>query len=375
MPRRRDERARALGPTYCKDKKAWRTTLLKPGGDASGDQRTYRYFDDEEEANDWIEDTNKDLARLVGTTIEKAIDDYREHLRERDNKEESDDETMRRLGLFFRPVMKMQVARLRPERGSELYAAFRNGRSVDYHRDALSGARSFLSWCVDGGLIAESPLAKVKGIGKKNKGKTQFTGDEAKKWLALCLVRAARRDSASAVRHSDPAIALMMLLLMALRQSDVLKRTVREVDLDATVLRVNHGKTKKSNRPRRIPAVLRPFLKVLTAGMPPSELLFGYHTVSWLIKAQRKLCKEAGVPYVCPHGLKGTAGSLLAETGELADKIADHLSHETSAITERHYITPGIIDGVQASRAIEVLFPVPNPVPDGSTSSTTAEKN
>jgi integrase len=375
MPRRRDERARVLGPTWCKDKASWRATVLQPQADESGHRRTYRYFGDKNEAQDWIEETRAKLVRLSGVTIEQALTEYREHLRERDNKEESDDEKLRRLGKFFESVKRMQVSRLRPERGAELYASFRDGRSVDYHRDSLSAAKGFLSWCINRGWITESPLAKVNGIAKKNKGKLQFTGDECKRWLALCMAKAARRDSASAVRHSDAAIALMMLLLMALRQSDVLRRTVRDVDLDATVLRVSNGKTKKSNRPRWIPVQLRPFLKTITAGLPSSELLFGERTISWLIKAQRRFCKEAGVPYVCPHGLKGTAGSVLAVTGELSDKIADHLSHDNSAITERHYIAPGILDGVQASRALEVLFPVPKPVPEGSTNVTDRERN
>lgn len=375
MPRRRDERARVLGPTYCKDKEAWRATVLQPQADEPGHRRTYRYFGDEDEAKDWIEETRQKLVRLSGTTIEQALKEYGQQLRERGNKEESDDETMRRLGIFFKPVTKMQVARLRPDRAGELYVTFRDGRSVDYHRDTLSVAKGFMSWCVDRGTITDNPLAKVKGIGKKKKGKPQFTGDECKKWIALCLAKAARRDSASAVRHSDAAIALMMLLYLALRQSDVLRRRVRDVDLDATVLRVSGGKTPKSNRPRNIPPVLRPFLLTITAGMPSTELLFGERTISWLIKAQRRFCMEARLPYVCPHGLKGTAAALLVETGQSAEAIAAHLSHENPYITEQHYLVPGVLDSARVNRSLEVLFPVPNPVPDGYDGSTLSEKN
>lgn len=380
MPRRRDERARVLGPTWCQEKEAWRITVVDPSRDGSGSGRNYRYFGGEKDQGQKdalkfkrIQEVR--LVRLSGTTIEQALDEFRQYLPERGNKPASDTETMRRLGLFFKSVLKMQVARLRPERGAELYKAFREGRAVDYHRDALSAARWFMGWCVDRGWTAESPLAKVKGTGKKNKGKMQFTGDETKKWIAYCLAKASRRDTPSAVRDSDAAIALMMLLLLALRQSDVLRRTVRDVDMGATVLRVTNGKTKKSNRPRAIPSMLRLFLLAVTAGRGGEESLFGHHTISWLWGAQRRFCKAAGVPYVCPHGLKGTMGSTMAEHGESVERIAHYLSHENPYITEQHYILPGIIDGAQASRAIEYLYPVPIPVPDASGGIGYSDKN
>jgi hypothetical protein len=56
-----------------------------------------------------------------------------------------------------------------------------------------------------------------------------------------------------------------MALLMALRSGDISRRLVRDVDLDATVLRVYDGKTHKSNRPRKIPEVLQPMLRKLVS--------------------------------------------------------------------------------------------------------------
>lgn len=380
MPRRRDERARVLGPTWCKDKEAWRATVLKPGGDEQGHRRSYRYFggdkdEAEKQAKRWVAETRAKLVRLEGVTFKQAIDRFEDHLKERGNQEVSITNPIGWLRLFFADVMGMQVARLRPERAGELYAVFRVGRSVDYHRAALSRAKGLLAWCIEQGWCADNALAKVKGVGKKKKGKMQFTGDEARKWIAMCLVKASRRDRPSAVRQSDAAVALMTLLLLALRQSDVLKRNVRDVDLNATVLRVTGGKTAKSNRPRHIPTLLRPFLLALTANRPGNELLFGRRTNDWLRTAQRKFCQEAGVPYVCPHGLKGTMGSLMAEMGEAVERIANHLSHENPYITERHYLAPGIIEGTQTSRAIEVLFPVPNPVPNARGTIATVDSN
>lgn len=368
MPRRRDERARVLGPTWCEDRQAWRITIVDPSGDGGGGRRNYRYFGGTKEKGEDAAVKFKKiqvarLVRLEGVTIEGALSVFEAELRSRGNLESSIAQCKRWLELFFEPVMSMQIARLRQEKASELYARFREGRSVDYHRDALGRAKGFLAWCMEErGWISENVLAKVKGIGKRRTGKPQFTGDEAHKWFVFMFDKATRRVTVRERQDSDRATALLMLLLMALRQGDVINRRVRDVDLNATVLRVTKGKTAKSNRPRKIPDQLQPLLKQMIHGRDVEEWLFpasdtasGTHTNHWLRKSQRRFCKAAGVPYIPPHGLKGTAGSILAETGELSDKIADHLSHARRSMTERHYIAPGIVDGAQAEKAFVVI--------------------
>ena len=57
--------------------------------------------------------------------------------------------------------------------------------------------------------------------------------------------------------------------------------------------------------------------------------------------------KAAGVPYVCPHALTGTAATLLAETGAAAEVIADHLSPEETSTTKKHYVAPGAAEAAQ----------------------------
>jgi integrase len=292
--------------------------------------------------------------------VDEAIDAYQQFLREKGTGEVSYNETVRRLRLFF-PDRSMPVARTTPERAKGYYEAFRqrlkpNGQpiSVDYHRCALINARSFLSWTIEQGFLSANPLANVKGIGRRNAGKPQHTGDETRKLYSLCLSKAEAGDRA--------ALGVLMALLMALRSGDITRRLVRDVDLDGTVLRVEHGKTRKSNRPRRIPVVLQPMLRGLVKGRDPFEPLFktpytndGHHTRRWLETAMVKICAEVGVPYVCPHALKGTAGTLLADTGALADQIADHLSHEKVSTTEKHYVARGAFQAAQAERAFGVI--------------------
>lgn len=357
MPRRRDN-ARVLGPSQ--HPKGWKVTTVDPRANGGTGKRSYRYLGSLEEAQDWKRVVEARLARLESRTITNAIDSYSQHQQEQGNEDVSHVEVTRRLRLFF-PNPDMLLGQVTAERARGYYDAFRqrlrhDGQpiSVAYHRAALINARSLFTWCIGEGWLHANPFAAVKGVGRRNSGKVQHTGDEVRKLYAHCIARAEAGDRG--------ALGVLMALLMALRSSDVTRRIVRDVDLDGTVLRVWDGKSKKSNRPRKIPAVLQPMLRELAAGRPAFEPLFktpytesGHHTRRWLEQVMEKLCEAAGVPYVCPHALKGTAGTLMAETGAAADVIADHLSHEKTSTTTRHYVAPGALEQGQAERAFRVI--------------------
>jgi len=77
----------------------------------------------------------------------------------------------------------------------------------------------------------------------------------------------------------------------------------------------------KSNRPRKIPVVLQ-LVRVLVKNRDPFEPLFktpytksGFHTRRWLEEAMARLCKAAGVPYVCPHAEALRRGGCSASSG------------------------------------------------------------
>lgn len=136
--------------------------------------------------------------------------------------------------------------------------------------------------------------------------------------------------------------------------------------MGGTKLRVGVGssmksKTKKGDRLRHIPEVLQPIIADLVLDRPAHEPLFmtategGFHTKSWLLAAAKRFCRDAGVPYVCPHGLKGTSGTLLAEAGALADQIAEHLSHERQSTTRTSYVAEGALANAEAQRAFQVI--------------------
>jgi integrase len=358
MPRRRDEQARVIGPTWIPSRERWRVVVKRPGRDQKDDRERLRHFVDEATAQTYADGIRGQLARLDNTTVEQAITMYAEHLEKKQNGEVSRKETRRRLRLFFSSP-ELTISRVTPERGHAYYDAFRARRrpdgkpiSVDYHRNTLAEAKTFMRWCVAQGWTTGSPLEGVRGTGRRNAGKEQLTGDEARTLYGWLLGKANRGD--------DAALACLLCLLLALRQKDVRIRRVRDVDLDATVFRVSEAKTKKSNRPRRVPKVLQGLLRKRIEGRDPFEPLFvvnggGFHSKTWLRRAMMRFCRDAGVPYICPHALKGQAASVLAETGELADKIADHLSHEQKSTTERHYLAAGVAEEAQVARAFAVI--------------------
>lgn len=304
--------------------------------------------------------------QLDERSITDALDAFDTHLKGV-NLEGSRVERVRRLRLFFAPAASMQLTRLRHSRAQELYDAFRVDRSVDYHRNALGNARGFLAWCKKQGWISVNALADVEGVGERNPGKEQLTGDEAQRFYQWCMWKANRRADGHQRRDSDAAIGVMLALTLGLRSGDVTKRLVRDVDLDGTVLRIGmtkdrarKGKTKKSNRARLVPAALQPLLHQVVIGRDPLEPLFaamdgGHHTKAWLLAAMERFCRDADVPYVCVHSLKGTAGSILAEDGELGNRIAGHLSQLSAKTTTRHYVDGEVIEQAQRGRGLKVI--------------------
>lgn len=352
MPRHREERARVLGPYWHKAKGQWWAKVLVPQAADAGCRRIDRYFGSEREAQDWVDETRAKLARLEGRTLKAALDAFEEQLVERGNERKSRVEKMRRLKLFFADVEGMQVARLKPERAAALYAQFREGRSVDYHRNTLGNAKGFLGWCQEQGWASSNPLAGVKGTGKRSAGKLQLTGDEARKFHAAALELADQGDLG--------ALGADMLLVMGLRQSEVTRRKVRDLDLQGSVLRIEKAKTAKGNRIVMVPEVLQSRLLELTEERKAQDVLFAAggeleHTKAWLYAAVRRVCDAAGVTQVCPHGLRGTHASLALSVGEGAKAVADSLGHESTRTTLRHYAGAGSAEAGEQGRTLRVL--------------------
>lgn len=353
MSRRRIEERRILGPY--EEGNEWRIVVFDPRAEK---KRSSFKAPSKSAIDELIEDIQEGWSEVDAITVSIALKAYREALVRKGTTEASAKETVRRIGLMF-SVSDRLVADLTEKNCSASYDALTqrkkaNGKlvSVAFHRNILIQARSFTAWCVKvKKWMRSNPLADVKGLGKANKGKPQLTGDEARKLRAWLMGRVGGGDTTS--------LALMMVLTMALRQEDVCKRVVRDVDLDGTVLRVSDGKSEMSDRPRAIPTELQAALRKLVEGRTPFDPLFRaehgkHHTKSWLRSAMKRFCKLAGVPYVCPHSLKGTAGTIAHIVGQTAEAVADYLSHE-EVRTQQHYVTPGVAEEAAAARGMKLI--------------------
>lgn len=230
--------------------------------------------------------------------------------------------------------------------------------AVDSHRNALKMAKTFLRWCVSQTWIQSSPLEAVVGKGSRNRGKKQLRIDEARRLYAHCLERANAGDLG--------AVGALLCLLLTLRsESEALALTARDLDDDGHMLVIEDSKTHAGRRTEDVPDELRPALLRLSRGLaegehgpalPPDAYLFRRRRDrKWLWDEVERLCAEAGVPRVSPHGLRGMHATIARSRGATSRMVADALGHETTRVTEDHYIEPEQVRREDRLRTMKVL--------------------
>lgn len=299
-------------------------------------------------------------------SVRQALDAYREHQTEKGNRPASVHNTGQVLRRFFLPVLDAPLHKVTPQKGRDLYDRLCRERSsatgrvvaTDTHRNYLAQAKTFLTWCIGQRWIRIHPLEAVIGIGKRRHGKPQLTIDEARSLYKVCF-QVADRD--------DGALAVLLALLLGLRASEITSRTVRDIDDGGRVLRVGSNaaiefdpKTRAGKRAIVIPEVLRPLLKLRTRHKLPAALLFpteegGPHWRDWVAEQTRRFCRQAGLPVVCAHSLRGVAASTAVAAGVAAEAVAKTLGHESTEITRRAYIAPGTLERAERDQVCAVL--------------------
>lgn len=224
--------------------------------------------------------------------------------------------------------------------------------AVDSHRTVLGQCRRFYTWAVENGYAAQNPFAAVKPIGKPKVGKAQLRIDEARRFVAIALEKAQKGDRA--------ATSALMALLLGMRASEVLCLVVRDLDDGGRVLWITRGKTDNARRRLNVPDVLHPLLLRLANGKAPDDWLFGQSPChpgqplsdAWLWTSIQKLCKEAGVPRVSTHSLRGLHSTLALEAGVTSSAVAAALGHGSFHVTAKHYAAPGTVERMQ-NRAVQ----------------------
>ncbi|MEM9491826.1 MAG: site-specific integrase, partial [Myxococcota bacterium] len=277
-------------------------------------------------------------------TIGEAIAEYLSSDAVAATRKSSQERTGYALRRFFADHFDDPLWSLTPTRGGKLYQRLVGELAVDSHRGYLAQSKTFLNWCCKRGLLSRNPLADVKGVGKRKRGKPQLRYRDSRQWYRTAMGLAENGD--------DGAIAALINLVMSMRSSEVCQLRVRDVDeaeLPGDTLWIDRSKTDKGERVLEVPEPLRPLLLGLCLGKRGEDLLFPSHDKrgrvlrdkphwrDWIAAQVRRICTEAGVPVVHAQSMRGHHGTLAVDRGVTPRVVADSLGHESEKTTLGHY--------------------------------------
>ena len=341
-----------------KDRKRWRVEVTRADG-----TRASRVYPTKEIAEEVAAAARHELEHTI-QTVHEAIDMYIRELTERGSTKSHLVSSRARLKMMFPPENKWLIGQLPPEVAQRLYDNVRERKSprtgkryaVDTHRHALNESRAMCKWLVSKGAMSRNPFERVEGVGKRKKGKTQLTIDEARKFIDTCLNYehpVMRADGRNKTRASqlDPQVgvtAAMCCLILAMRASEIAGLTPRSIDDGGRVLRVFRSTTKSDAGERllEVPEMLQDRLPALAAAE-----ISRHQINNWV----HRLCKVAGVTDVGPHALRGTHASLATRAGATSQLVAGSLGHASSAVTHRHYTKAEAVTDANVGAALKVL--------------------
>jgi len=224
----------------------------------------------------------------------------------------------------------------------------------------LKLAQTLFRWAVHKGYLRESPFAGVQSIGRPDRGKKQLRFDEAERFITAAFRMFDQRGDTL-------ALATVTALLLGCRAGEVRHLRIRDLDCGGTKLWVAardsdyRGKTHNAARDPDVPEVLRPRLLQLAADRDPDAYLFGPRDTGKprshqaFYEAVHRVCLSAGVPIVCPHSLRGLWATAGVRSGALSHTVAAALGHGSFAVTAKHYVKPGALDGARTERLVQML--------------------
>lgn len=280
-------------------------------------------------------------------TLSVAVDAYVAAQEKRVTELELRESTVEREGYHLRKMLALEVngvidlRKLTAKLAQRLYDD--RAGAVDTHRNGLSVCKAFGRWCTDRGWLPADPFARIKGRGRRHKGKPQLRIEESRRVIDTC---------APLLATDDGAVCTLAYLLLGARSGEVVLAHVRDVDDDGRMFWIPDSKTDAGRRQLEVPAVLQPGLSRLATDRPADAPLFAHAATrkraqDWAREQVRRLCKLAGVPEVTPHGLRGTQATIGRAAGATPEMVAATLGHASTAIT-----TGGAyIDQAEAAKA------------------------
>jgi integrase len=286
----------------------------------------------------------------AGVTMGHAIEAYGKHLAEKGLKVRPIEDRLYRLNAFF-PDGKLALSDLTKPACTAYYEALRTrvsrvGKtySVDTHRSMLAEARMLAKFCIGKRWLRTSPLEGVEGKGKRRHGKPQLRIDEARRWMAKAAEMADAGEAG--------AVAAMLALLLGMRASEIVSRVARDLDDDGHQLWIPDAKTEAGKRTLRVPDVLRPYLRRLTADSEPEARIFGDHWRDWPREWVQRIWTAAGVPVVGAHSMRGLHSTLAMDAGVTGHVVAASLGHEKISTTMQSYAKAEAVAGAQQRRTL-----------------------
>lgn len=380
MGRQKSAGVRVRGPYHDQSRDRWRVDWFGADGRCRP-----RYFASEHLADNWIERFEFGAASQARTTAE-AIPRYLEHLRAKEDRENSIETTRWALSSFFpEPLVLVALdtahcqvlydaVRTRPRRvqvdGEWVVPAEGPPMSADSHRGILKQAKSFLRWCASKGWTNGNPADGVQGIGRlRKRGKSL---GKAGRRVRVREARAFYLKALELARVGDTsATVALVAVLCGMRASEICRLRVRDldsVDLDGDVLHVE-GRKNDEDLEVEVPEDLRPVLVKRAEGRDPGEFLFAHGPGSR--KARRKLagrpygrrfvldsvhrvCEAAGVPMMTAHACRGLLATVAAERGMAGHLIAATLGNDEKVMSTS-YAAPGALEAGGRRRGLAVL--------------------
>lgn len=329
-------------PYRKRGRQRWRVTIWCDG------ERTDATYRSQEEAEAHAAELRGELGTEEGS-LDATLDRYEVWMRERKgNKASSAATTRRRVRAFF-GTARIVLWALTLEQLRRLYRQRSEQVAADTHRNELAEVKTFLRWCGERGIVSRAlvgRLGEVKGEGRRRRGKRQLRVDEARVWMAEALELAETKPG---------AVAALCAFLLAMRCSEIVSREVRDLDDGGRLLWIEDTKTEAGRRTLEVPETLRPHLLQLATGRKPGELLFGEHWRDWPTLWTKRICREAGVPEVSAHGMRGLHATLATDAGATSHLVAASLGHAGTAITEAAYTAAEATERAKQKRMLRVM--------------------
>ncbi len=256
-------------------------------------------------------------------TFAAALDDFIDGYCKKHNRPSTAAETEKLLRFYFLPALSRRALRdLEKSDLTDVLDGIVERGKMSAARHAFAAIRKFMNWCVDEGLIEQSPCAGLKAPGKhKNRDRVLDEDEIARFWRATS-------------KCDDTAdIVMRLLLLTGQRCGEVCGMAWDEID-DKHALWTIPGDRTKNHKPHTVP--LTPSTLALIASVPrttsplvfpargkPEQPYAGYTKRKQALDTAEKLSGWT------LHDLRRTAATGLARLGvdpHVVERILNHAS-------------------------------------------------